>query len=471
MTLDIALPDDRFRLLQMALRTDFTSFFIKVFHTVYPEKAYMHGDHIDLLCMRLIQGLQEDQTRLIINLPPRSLKSLLVSVALPAFLLGKKPGTQILVVSYSDVLGKALTDQFRRVIEADWYRALFPDLKFTVNTDNKVVTHRNGFRHAISVGGSLTGVGGDIIILDDPMKPDEAASEQQRENVKNWFSQTLYSRINEKQKSRIILVMQRLHQDDLTGFLLERGGFEHICLPAIAETEVRMAITRKKNFVRMPGQALHPEREPLEELEHIKRMLGSQIFAAQYLQQPVPAQGNMVRSEWIHSYQPHERPTEFSEIIQSWDTAQKPGDDNDWSVGMTLGIHDERLYVLDIARGKWEYPDLEREVIRLAERWDPTRILIEDTGVGTGLIACVKRLPRWNILERRPHGSKESRVYAQTGSLEGGRVLFPAEAPWLADLVTELLAFPNARHDDQVDSLMQALNWFNTDRQPPRWFA
>jgi len=471
MTLDLTSPKDRHRLLQIALRTDFVSFFRKVFHTVYPEKAYMHGDHINLLCMRLIRGLQEDQTKLIINLPPRSLKSLLVSVALPAYLLGRKPGTQILVVSYSDVLGKTLTDQFRRVIEADWYRALFPDLKFTINTDNKAVTHRNGFRHAISVGGSLTGVGGDIIILDDPMKPDEAASEMQRESVKNWFSQTLYSRINEKQKSRIILVMQRLHQDDLSGFLLERGGFDHICLPAIAETEICLPISPKRTFVRQPGQALHPERESLKELERIKLMLGSQIFAAQYLQQPVPSQGNMVRREWIHYFQPQERPTEFSEIVQSWDTASKPGDENDWSVGLTLGIHDERIYILDVVRGKWEYPDLERQVIIFAERWQPTRILIEDAGVGTGLIASMKKLTRWNILERRPQGSKESRVYAQTGCLEGGRVLFPAEAPWLADLVTELLAFPNAKHDDQVDSLMQMLTWFNTDRQPPRWFA
>lgn len=464
-------PEVDYRTLQALLRSDFISFFIKVFHTVYPDKEYMHGEHIDLLCSRLIQGLQEDQTRLIINLPPRSLKSLLVSVALPAYLLGRKPGTQILVVSYSDVLGKALSDQFRRVIEADWYRALFPGLKFTINTDNKVVTHRNGFRHAISVGGSLTGVGGDIIILDDPMKPDEAASELQRANVKNWFSQTLYSRINEKQKSRIILVMQRLHQDDLTGFLLERGDFEHICLPAIAEAEIRIPIKPGKEFIRLSGQALHPERESIEELEHIRRMLGSQIFAAQYLQQPVPAQGNMVRSEWIHSYQLHERPIEFSEILQSWDTASKPGDENDWSVGVTLGVYNEHLYVLDVTRGKWEYPDLEREVIRFAEVWQPTRILIEDAGVGIGLIASMKRLTRWSILERRPQGSKESRVYTQTGYLEGGRVLFPTEAPWLADLVRELLAFPNGRHDDQVDSLMQALNWFNTDRQPLRWFA
>lgn len=466
----IPLPKLDQRVLQAILRSDFTSFFIKVFHTVYPEKAYMHAEHIELLCARLIQGLQDDQTRLIINLPPRSLKSLLVSVALPAYLLGRRPGTQILVVSYSDVLGKALSDQFRRVVEADWYRALFPGLKFTINTDNKVVTHRNGFRHAISVGGSLTGVGGDIIILDDPMKPDEAASELQRENVKNWFSQTLYSRINEKQKSRIILVMQRLHQDDLTGFLLERGDFEHICLPALADAEIRIPIRPGREFVRLPGEALHAKREPVEELERIKRMLGSQIFAAQYLQQPVPAQGNMVRKEWLHFWRPQEQPAEFSEIIQSWDTASKPGEENDWSVGITIGIHDEHLYVLDVTRGKWEYPDLEREVIQFAEVWQPTRLLIEDTGVGTGLIASMKRLTRWSILERRPQGSKESRVYAQTGSLEGGRVLFPQEAPWLADLASELLAFPNGRHDDQVDSLMQVLGWFNTDREPPREF-
>jgi hypothetical protein len=221
-------------LFRITLRDDFSAFVRKVFETLRPGEPYQHNWHIDLLCGILAPQRHRKRLRKIINLPPRSLKSIIVSVALPAWLMGHDPNLQIIVVSYSDELARKLSRDFRTIVESKWYRHLFPGMTLEKATETEITTTRQGCRFATSTGGTLTGRGGGIVILDDPIKLIDAESEVARSKNNEWFDGTLFARIDNKERDSIILVMQRLHQNDLSGHLLEKGGFDLVALPAIA---------------------------------------------------------------------------------------------------------------------------------------------------------------------------------------------------------------------------------------------
>src|ERR1700730_7228686 len=278
---------------------------------------------------------------------------------------------------------------------SEWYKSLFPTrLSPQKQSAQEFVTTENGFRLATSVGGVLTGRGADFIVIDDPLKPDEALSKTQRVAVNEWFSHTLYSRLNDKSKGCIIIVMQRLHQDDLVGHMLEQEDWDLVRLPAIAEqdeTHIIRTQYRTRTVIRKAGEALHPEREPLPVLEHLRRTLGEYNFAGQYQQQPAPLGGGMVKAEWFKTYPSNDLPVAFGLIYQSWDTANKNTELNDYSVCTTWGIKDKKLYLLDVQRERLDYPDLKRAVARQAARFNPKNILIEDKASGTLLIQELKQ--------------------------------------------------------------------------------
>jgi hypothetical protein len=199
-------------------RENFSVFVRAIFAWLHPGETYLHTWHIDLLCDLLAAGRRGKRLRKIINLPPRSLKSIIVSVALPAWLMGHDPALKIIVVSYSDELARKLSRDFRTVVESDWYKGLFPAMVLGKNTEIEITTSRNGYRYAISTGGTLTGRGAGILILDDPIKPVDAESDVARSKNNEWFDSTLFSRLDDKERGSIILVMQRLHEDDLSGY-------------------------------------------------------------------------------------------------------------------------------------------------------------------------------------------------------------------------------------------------------------
>ena len=246
-------------------------------------------------------------TRLIINMPPRHLKSLTVSVAFPAFLLGHEPWHRIFVVSYGSDLSSKHASDFRSIAELRWYQRAFNRMRIARSLEDEVSTTARGFRKSTSVYGTLTGLGGDVFIIDDPQKPVDAQSDAQRNRLNHWFSNTLLSRLDSKEKGIIIVVMQRVHLNDLSGYLMESGGWEVLSLPAIAEQDERIAIGDNEFHVRRAGEALHPELELLDSLKALQRQIGSD-FAAQYQQSPVPPGGAMIRREWLRYYEkPPER--------------------------------------------------------------------------------------------------------------------------------------------------------------------
>src|SRR5216684_2050693 len=280
---------------QALLRQDYGSFIQRCFHELNPQAEFLWNWHIEVLVAKPEACRQGKIRRLIINIPPRHLKSLCASVALPAWLLGHDPAAQIICVSYGQELSDKLARDCRTIMMCAWYQALFSTrLSAQKQAVQEFATTAQGFRLATSVGGVLTGRGGDIIIIDDPLKPDEALSETQRRAVNEWYDHTLYSRLNDKRTGCIIIIMQRLHEDDLVGHVLEQEDWDLVRLPAIAEEDEVHVIRspyRTRTVRRRAGEALHPEREPLILLEHLRGTVGEYNFAGQYQQQPAPLGG------------------------------------------------------------------------------------------------------------------------------------------------------------------------------------
>ena len=396
-----------------------------------------------------------------IFVPPRSLKSIMCSVAFPAFVLGHDPAKRLIVAAYSADLAIKHGNDFRTVINSAEYHGIFPGMRTSAmkNTQTEVVTTLNGFRLCMSVDGALTGRGGDIIIIDDPIAALAALSPKSREHVVDWYFTTLQSRLDDKQNGAIVLVMQRLHEDDLAGVLLRSSNeWTVLSLPAIAEQEEEIPIGNGHVHVRHVGDVLHPERQSRDELDSL-RTLSPEIFAAQYQQQPMPPGGGTIKRTWIRR---HVRLPTSGQIIQSWDVANKQGEENDYSVCTTWLIYQNKYYFLvDVLRGRFDYPTLRRKVYEQAGLHKPSPILIEDAGFGTALIQELKT-GQFSVIAVKPEYDKKIRMAIQATKFENGRVFFPQEASWLPDLEAELFAFPKGRHDDQVDSISQALAY-----QPP----
>ena len=447
-------------LLGSILRSDFESFLHRCFLMLNPGAQYIPNWHIKAIAHQLQLIRDGKVNRLIINMPPRYLKSLTVSVILPAFLLGHDPRMKIFGVSYSNDLSAKHAADFRAIVKSDWYRKAFPSMRVDRVADSDVFTTKRGFRRSTSVSATLTGLGGDMIILDDPQKPVDAQSDTLRNSLNQWFTNTLLSRLDNKATGIIILVMQRVHLHDLTGFLVDNSkDWTVLSLPAIAEADETIPIGDDKFHKRRVGEALHPRYETLATLEKLRTEMGSAIFSAQYQQSPVPDGGAMIHREWIRYYdQPPER-TYRTKVIQSWDTAAKVGSQNDWSVCTTWLLVDKHFYLLDVTRGRYEYPQLRATAIALAQRYDPHKILVEDASTG---IALAQELKQSDIYSVRPvpiERDKQGRLFVHQAKFEAGLVLFPRIAPFLAQLEAELLTFPQGKHDDQVDSLSQALSY------------
>ncbi len=333
-------------------------------------------------------------------------------------------------------------------------------MRLSKDTETECVTTKNGGRFVVPVGGSFTGRGADVIIIDDPLKADDAQSDKARRVVNDWFSTTVLSRLDDKQKGAIIVVAQRLHEDDLPGRLLTEGGWHHLDLPAIAQEDQEIPIGPDAVHRRRKGEALHPEREPLALLEGIKREMGSLTFSAQYLQRPVPPEGNLIKRCSIKWYDSPPARTPGAQIVQSWDVASTTGDARDWSVCTTWLSFKRNYYLLDVWRGRLEFPRLKHQLIALARDHAPNRILIEQAGPGLHLIQEFRANPVPGVpmpIGIKPAGDKLVRMEAQCARFEAGQVYLPREAPWLSELLHEILSFPNSRYDDQIDSISQFL--------------
>jgi len=446
----------------VVLRHDMASFIRAVFAEVAPGTALVWNDYLALIASRLADVVSGKTRNLVITMPPRHLKSICVSVALPAFFLGHYPSADVMVVSYGQELAKKFAEDTRRVMASEVYRRIFETrLASARQPIHALRTTGGGVRRATSIDGAATGVGADLLIFDDPQKPGESLSESIRGATNTAYETTFLSRRNDPATCRTVIVMQRLHEDDFVGHVLGLGGdWEVLNLPAIAEADEAYGYETFLGphlYQRPEGEALHPDRVGLDELASMRLRMGEAAWASQYMQRPAPAGGGLVNTAWFKRYVDADLP-EFDRIVQSWDTANNTAEWNDYSACTTWGVAaDRRVFLLDVFRKRMQYPELKRAILEQAAMRAPALILIEDKASGTQAIQELKRLGIWQIQACKPTTDKEMRMATRAAMIEAGFVYIPREAHWLAEYLHELSVFPNGKYDDQVDSTSQAL--------------
>jgi predicted phage terminase large subunit-like protein len=442
--------------LQALLAKDISAFTEFAFAVVRPGVPLKRNWHLDAVTYKLSQLAKGYIRRLIITLPPRSLKSLCASVALPAWFLGHYPWERVVVVSYSDFLSRTHANDFRRVVNHPLYQASFPAIRLDRDTDREITTTERGKRIATSIDGTLTGLGANLIIIDDPIKLGDAMSNAVRERVIEWYRSTLLSRGDDKSETRIVVVMQRVHQNDLVGYLQEQGGFEVLNLPAIATRSDTYELGGGRTYSRLQGELLHPAHESVDTLVELRREMGPIAFSAQYQQAPIPPGGTIIKRKWLTTYdhvgiQPGDR------IVISWDIALSEMESADYAACVVLLIRNEVFFILEALRGRFPFETLKKKIIDLKKRYHPSTLLIEESPISLGLIQSLRE-QSINVTPYKPDTDKRARLIAQTDLFAGGSVRLPKHAPWLEEFVAELLAFPG-RHDDQADALTQGLAW------------
>lgn len=469
-------------LLKRAYRANLSLFIQRSFSIVDAGTEYSHNWHVDAIAEHLTGCKNREIKRLIINMPPRSLKSVAVTVAFPAWLLGVDPTVKIMASSYSQSLSYKHSQDTRFIMQSDWYKAIFPEtlLAKDQNEKGKFMTTARGQRMAVSVGSTATGEGGNFLIMDDPLNPQQAASDVERSNANDWFKQTFSSRLNNPKNDVIILVMQRLHENDVAGMLLAQGGWEHLCLPAVNDKTRTISIGMGKTKEWKAGELLHPDRLSQEVLDEKKKEMGSFAYAGQFLQLPVPEGGGIIKEkDWQHWK--GKEPPKTTDIIQIYDTAFTEKTSNDYCARTTWGIFEaengeENIILLERMNERMEFPELRRkakESYRAYTKKDGSvpLVLIEEKASGLPLIQEMKLTGmRVRGIKRNANsGDKVSRAHNVTHIFENGRVWVPCNMievdgkktytpkPWAQEVIDQCSIFPNGTHDDLVDTVVDAV--------------
>ena len=462
--------DIRTSTIDAAMRENLYVFLIGAFQVLFPGETLARAPYVEAMCYALQRVATGQSKRLMISVAPRHLKSICGSVLLPAFVLGRDPRQKIIVVSYGKDLGREQAELFRKLIESAFFRRLFPEFRLDPrhNRHEHIKTREGGGRKTVSIAGGVTGFGANLIIIDDLGKPSEMRHPAYRQELRDFFDQTLFSRLNDKRVDRIVSIQQRLHPDDFSAYLLEKQIFEHLCLPSIAEVPQEISLYNKRVFLRKPGDLLNPEREPQTLLDEIKATIGKFAFQAQYQQNPEDGESEFLSMQDLHLVDTMPDLKVFVRRVQSWDTAAKDGPKCDFSVGMTFGWHalEERWYLLDIYRKRVDYTELKASVRRLRKLWYADKVLIEASARGYPLLEEFRRETAGVYQAVNVVARKEDRFIPHTDWIKSGKLVIPTDTPWFDDFRRELLAFPDAGHDDQVDALTQFAEYMRRSQGP-----
>jgi len=414
--------------------------------------------HIVLMAELLERVERGEIRRLMINMPPRHAKSSTVSQIFPAWFIGRNPRRNVILASYGAELAERNSRAARALVTDDRW-----PFETRISSDSNAMNRWNvadgGGVFAIGVGGGVTGRGADVLILDDLAH--DAGSAGERDAAWSWYSEVAVPRL--EPSGAIIAIGTRFHQDDVFGRILESPSARDwtvVELPAFAGIDDALG--------RPIGAPLWPDRVTKADLNERREIMGERAFEAQFQQRPMPATGNLFRAEWLSNR--YDRVPEGLSIVMALDAASKTGVANDYSAIAVVGSNSSQHFVLDMIRRKVDFPELRRMVLAAFERYQPKTIYIEDAANAVGLIQELRRETSLPIVAETPKGSKISRMEAQTGLFESGKVLLPNErtivAPWLLDFERELLAVPGSKHDDQVDALVLALSHAQTTRSP-----
>jgi predicted phage terminase large subunit-like protein len=447
--------------------------------TIEPGVDYNNNWHLDAISDHLQAVVEGSIKRLIINVPPRHSKSISVAVSLPAWTWTRDPTKKFLYASYAASLSIRDGTKCRRLMDSLWYQKHFGD-KFKMTDDQnqkqRFENDQTGYRISTSVGGALTGDGGDIICIDDPIGSQDSQSSAMRNTVIEWWDQTMQTRLNDPKTGAFIIIMQRLHEQDLTGHILanELGDeYDHLMLPARYEIGHPTPMRSSLGFTdprTKEGELLWPKRFGEKELTTLERSLGSYAAAGQLQQRPAPKGGGILKAEW---WVPWEHPNgdlpDIEYVLQSYDTAFSTKETADYSARTTWGVFkmngQMNAIVLEMWYDRVSYPDLRKMAQESYEEWQPDGILIEKRASGQSLLQDLRQsgLP---VIAYNPDRDKQARAHASSALLEDGRIYYPKGKKWCTDLIDICAAFP-VGHDDLVDTCTQAWlrlrkGWFVT---------
>ncbi|WP_198929103.1 phage terminase large subunit [Rhizobium sp. AC27/96] len=457
----IAADADRIRANCQSL----SGFVQEAWHVVEPSADYVHGWHIDAICRHLEAVTSGEITRLLINVPPGTMKSLLCGVFWPAWEWGPKdrPQMRYLGASYSEHYAKRDNRRMRDLVASEWYQTLWGDrVKLTRTGEMAFANTSTGSRQGVPFS-RLTGGRGDRVIIDDPHSVDGAESEAERLSTVRTFRESVPTRLNDPQRSAIVVVMQRLHETDVSGTILALGlGYEHLMLPMEFEPERRCRTSIGFVDPRVEeGELLFPQRFPRVVVERDKIPLGSYAVAGQFQQRPSPRSGGLFQRG---DFEIVEAMPAGAKRCRAWDFAaskERPGRQPDWTVGLRMAWVDGVFYVETIARGRWSPAEVERNLKNMASQDGPTVAIRmpQDPGAAGKADAetKIKLLAGFPIRVLSATGDKATRAKPASAQAEAGNVKL-LRGDWNEAFLDEICAFPNAQFDDQVDAFADALN-------------
>jgi predicted phage terminase large subunit-like protein len=441
-----------------------SGFIREAWHVVEPSSPFIHGWHLDAIAEHLEAITDGRINRLLINVPPGTMKSLLTSVLWPAWEWGPKgrPSLRYLTTSYAEKYVKRDSRRMRDLVQSEWYRSLWPEVELVRAGESSFANTKTGFREGVPFA-SLTGGRGDRVIIDDPHSTESSESDADRATTTRIFRESVPTRLNDPKSSAIIVIMQRLHEDDVSGQIMKLGlGYEHLMLPM--EFEPDRACSTSIGF-RDPrtedGELLFPARFPREVVERDKIPMGSYAVAGQFQQRPAPRSGGMFQRG---DFEIVDAVPAGGQECRAWDFAASkpaPGRAPDWTVGLKMKFVAGTFYVQDVRRDRWSPGDVEKNLKNTATQDGLTvRIRMpQDPGAAGKADAQtkVKLLAGYDVKVVLPTGDKATRAKPASAQAEAGNVKL-VRGLWNDTFLNEVCSFPNAQFDDQVDAFADALN-------------
>ena len=438
-----------------AIRSNFLAFAIKAFAQLYPGKELVVHPYVKFLACHLDAVATGKRRRVVITLPPRHLKTLLASICLPAWILAHRPSARILILSYGQELADKIAYSIREILRSAWFRRLFK-ARIARRLLTDFITTANGCVRSVSIEGSVTGFGADIIIVDDAVQIKDCDNEKQLRRVNGLFDSEIYTRLDNPKKGAIVIVAHRLAEDDLPGHVLQEGGWKALRLPLIAPRRCTYEIDDLV-WERHKGDLLRADAFTVRDVERLRSMTRPGFETLQQ-QNPGARDRVHIRAEHFGVFVPATVPPDRP-VVLSIDPGQRGGPTNSFSVVQAWALHEGQYLLLDTWRKQARYAEF-RDVVRLFKRkYRPSVILVEATGQGPALISDIRTEQGMEIVPINPHDDKVSRLRKHVNAIRGGLVALPEGARWVAEFIDELIQFPYGHFDDQVDALTQFLDW------------
>jgi predicted phage terminase large subunit-like protein len=433
-------------------------FALRAMAILEPQTKLSKNWHQRAITYQLMRCFHGESRRLLINQPPKTLKTHLVSIAFVAWLLVQNPSFRIAVICYDEELASTQLRKIRQIMKSNWYLALAPVTRIRKEKDTETLfeTTAGGEVRALSVQGGITGHGFDYIIIDDPQKASLAHSETERRKLEELYASSIANRWRNAAEGVLITVMQRLHVDDFTSFMLRlRKDTVHLNIPAVAPADMTFHLGDDEVYQFLEGELLEPERLPENILEELRIAQGEVHFQAQYMQAPVKTGGCPIDPTWFRTYT--ELPKYDYRVISIDPAFTENG--GDFSAALVCDIVGDDVYLVHGEQVQYDYPNLLRWIEKLDKSWKPDLFMLETIGAGKGLYSLLRERGIHHVGTIETHGSntKLRRMEMVSPMIEAGRVFLPADAEWARQFLRIIGPFPYGPSDDWPDALSQIL--------------